>query len=806
MRIARIEAIAYGAIGGRVVDLTAGLTVIHGPNESGKSSMMQLIRGVLFGFPALRRDSEGPLREPKGGGQRSGRVDIVTDEGHQIRIERTHGSTVSITDEKGQPIGDTAFLRALGLATPELFDTVQTFAAKDVAKIGLLDDKQVRANVLAAAVLGGGAGAQPVLDALQDRANALYKRQGDKQPYAVGLKTVTAARRALRDAEKAVSATERSGDALAEAEQRLTLADARLQELAVERTTLERIVELQQAIAALDAIVATAPQEALVEEPDPDLVVVFRQLLGDVPTAIEAARRAGQHRSDAVAEDQRAAAARERIGLAVELPVPTLAAESALREAAQQARDAEREATRLADIAQAVPAPSTPVVDERPRPRVVLGLAIITISLLAAAVGVVSGITAATIGGIVGVIVGAAVLAGYVASNGASRPTLLAHDQPAREAAAQAQPVRDQAQAAWRAALVAAGIAAELRPDQLDDLLAACAEIRSAEQAAERARTTTTTEETTAAAIAERGAEALRGVGLEPPADLEQLRRAVDGTVEQLDAQRATAATQRAVAESLAQRQATAQGHVDELARGDQALVADARALDTIDAEARLAVLADQLEVARGEQQEAVSLLGGTRALVLAAEESSDVASLAQAAAAADAELRSVGDQWLTLQLAHDIVEQARDRFVEEHQPGVFTRAAEQIRTATDGAWVDIRMPDGEKAGARSEIIDRAGERTPFTELSDGTVGLVYLCLRAGLVEELRAAGGAELPVLMDDVLTNLDPERRAGAAEVIADLATRHQVLYFTCHPEQVEALRAVAPGLTEIELARLV
>ena len=115
-------------------------------------------------------------------------------------------------------------------------------------------------------------------------------------------------------------------------------------------------------------------------------------------------------------------------------------------------------------------------------------------------------------------------------------------------------------------------------------------------------------------------------------------------------------------------------------------------------------------------------------------------------------------------------------------------------------------MPDGEKAGARSEIIAADGAATPFTELSEGTVGLVYLCLRAGLVDELHDDGGAELPVLMDDVLTHLDPERRAGAAAVIADLATRHQVLYFTCHPEQVQALRDANPSLTEIELQRLV
>jgi uncharacterized protein YhaN len=245
---------------------------------------------------------------------------------------------------------------------------------------------------------------------------------------------------------------------------------------------------------------------------------------------------------------------------------------------------------------------------------------------------------------------------------------------------------------------------------------------------------------------------------------------------------------------------------IDDLMRGDETLLDEARVLELADAEARRTILDEQAATAGDAHDAALEALGGTRALIENAEDSSDLASLAQAAADAEAELRAVADTWLTLQLAHTIVERARDRFVEEHQPGVFERAATQITTATGGSWTALRMPDGEKAGARSEIIGKDGSRTPFVELSEGTAGLVYLCLRAGLVDELHDDGGPELPVLMDDVLTHLDPERRAGAAAVIADLATRHQVLYFTCHPEQVQALRDAAPGLTEIELERLV
>ena len=802
MRIARIEAIAYGAIAGRVVEPEPGLTVIHGPNESGKSSTMQLIRGVLFGFPRLQ--GEGPRREPKGGGQRAGRVDIVTDDGRRLRIERA-GSSLTVTDHEGVPVGDVAFAHALGIASAELFDRVQTFDAKDLAWMGLLDDPSVRAGVLASAVLGGGAGAGPVLEGLQKRADALYLRQGEKQPYAHALKQATAARRALRDAEREAGTVERSSDAIAEAEQRVDAAHEQLVVATRELQRLERLLELREALRALSAL--EAPADGGVEEPTAATLSTFRALLGDVPTEVEARRRAEQLLSDAADEDARAQAGRSHLGLAATAAVPALGEEAALRTAAETVREAEREATRLGDAARTL-ATHVPIVVEpsSATPRRGLGAALIVISLLAIGAGWAISITATILGGILGVAVGAALLGGLIGSRtGRSTATATASDQQ-RPTAEQALELAEQARAAWREALGGLGLLGELRSDQLDDILTTLATIRTAEQAAARAGALAETEATAAAEIAARAAAALMASGVEPPTELGQLRDTIDRTLHQLEEQRAQAAAGRNELQAWQDRQALAQRRVDELSLDDDALVAAAQALDLELTDAQRTVLEQQVAVASEEHAAALEARGGTRALLANAEDSSDLASLAQAAADAEADLRAVADQWLTLQLAHDLVESARDRFVAEHQPGVFARAAQQIETATNGSWVSVRMPDGEKAGARSEIIAADGTTTPFTELSEGTVGLVYLCLRAGLVDELHDDGGAELPVLMDDVLTNLDPERRAGAAAVIADLATRHQVLYFTCHPEQVQALRDANPGLTEIELQRLV
>ncbi len=37
-----------------ITDLPPGLVVVHGPNESGKTTLMDFITGMLFGFPDRR--------------------------------------------------------------------------------------------------------------------------------------------------------------------------------------------------------------------------------------------------------------------------------------------------------------------------------------------------------------------------------------------------------------------------------------------------------------------------------------------------------------------------------------------------------------------------------------------------------------------------------------------------------------------------------------------------------------------------------------------------------------------------------
>ena len=49
MRLHRLELASYGAFSKRSIDIGPGLTVVYGPNESGKSTLRHAIGDVLWG-------------------------------------------------------------------------------------------------------------------------------------------------------------------------------------------------------------------------------------------------------------------------------------------------------------------------------------------------------------------------------------------------------------------------------------------------------------------------------------------------------------------------------------------------------------------------------------------------------------------------------------------------------------------------------------------------------------------------------------------------------------------------------------
>ena len=138
--------------------------------------------------------------------------------------------------------------------------------------------------------------------------------------------------------------------------------------------------------------------------------------------------------------------------------------------------------------------------------------------------------------------------------------------------------------------------------------------------------------------------------------------------------------------------------------------------------------------------------------------------------------------------------------FTRTRQPAVLEEASLAFARVTAGAYERILQ---DEEGESLVIVDRSTQRKRPEELSRGAAEQLYLCLRLALAGEF-ARRTASLPLIMDDVLVNFDPERARAMACELAHFSRRHQVLIFTCHPETAHLFAEAAPETKIIRMER--
>ncbi len=200
--------------------------------------------------------------------------------------------------------------------------------------------------------------------------------------------------------------------------------------------------------------------------------------------------------------------------------------------------------------------------------------------------------------------------------------------------------------------------------------------------------------------------------------------------------------------------------------------------------------LRDEATELQKQAQEANHRVGELRQAIRGLETDDKASRLRAEIKSLEEDMLDDGERWAVLTIARAILRRTQDRYERERRPMVVEEAEKFFGEITDNRY-QLVSPAGE---TRLELESTDGRRKALDELSRGTCEQLYLSLRFGYICEL-ARQGQVLPVIMDDVLVNFDPDRARGAAKGIARLADSHQVLLFTCHPETVALLEEVAP-----------
>ena len=226
----------------------------------------------------------------------------------------------------------------------------------------------------------------------------------------------------------------------------------------------------------------------------------------------------------------------------------------------------------------------------------------------------------------------------------------------------------------------------------------------------------------------------------------------------------------------------------------------------TTDLDAEIAALQPAIARANGEIERLAREWADAERNFRAVDGTPHAAAKAQEIAELRAELRRQAEDYLRDQLAARMLAEGLERYRERNAGPVLRAASRYFNGLTRSRYTTV-LGDVDEKGEPCLLV-RAAEHTGelnLTQLSDGTRDQLGLALVLGSLEH-RLAHREAVPLVLDDILVHFDDERSHAALEVLADFASRTQVLLFTHHlriREQAAALGA-ARGVFIHHLAR--
>src|SRR5438067_6029439 len=173
--------------------LAPGLNVFHGPNETGKSTLMAFIRAMLFGF---EKRGSAKRYEPLNGGSHGGWLDLIVGDTH-VRLERKTGRHVrgSVSVYAGDAVSDeTALERLLGGTTKTLYHNVFAFGLDELEQFHTLQDSEIASHISGAGLGIGASRWAAVQKDLEERQGALFLARGQNSTINVAFKELEAVR------------------------------------------------------------------------------------------------------------------------------------------------------------------------------------------------------------------------------------------------------------------------------------------------------------------------------------------------------------------------------------------------------------------------------------------------------------------------------------------------------------------------------------------------------------------------------------------------------------------------------------
>lgn len=178
--------------------LDSPLTIVYGPNEAGKSTLLSYLRQILFGFPSGRSSENRYATE--NARRHGGSILSTMDDGSQIRIARHGGGpaigTVALQYADNTSIDASELPRLLGHATKSVFESIFAFDLRELSSFNEANNAEI------ASLLYGAGMSTPrlpvVLREIEKTRGDIFRSGGQNQPVAQALRQLEETEAKLR--------------------------------------------------------------------------------------------------------------------------------------------------------------------------------------------------------------------------------------------------------------------------------------------------------------------------------------------------------------------------------------------------------------------------------------------------------------------------------------------------------------------------------------------------------------------------------------------------------------------------------
>jgi uncharacterized protein YhaN len=774
MRIELIHIDGFGVWNDKVWGaLDPGLNVFHGPNETGKSTVMAFIRAMFFGF---EKRGTAKRYEPLNGGSHGGSLELLVAD-TRLRVERKPGrharGTVNVY--VGDAASDESALeRLLGGTTKTLYHNVFAFGLEELEQFHTLQDSEVATHISGAGLGIGASRWAAVQKDLQERQSALFLPRGQNSSINVAFKQLESVRDDLERTEHqpqdylaAHEARTRLATELSGLEEKVAEVSRRIQHYAKRvknRPYVERRNKIEIRLKELPAV--DSFPEGGVERLN--LLERQRQSLFEERQKNEKEAESRRFWRAQMHVDHQECVRRAHIIESLRILVPRVDAARRVYIAGLERRDAVAQEKRVlsAGLMDIVP-PSS-----------------LAFSLFIALLWV----------GVIGLIIADQ---RYV-SAGIGMISVLAmiwYRSRLRRSAAQKQQIAECstrleacANELRKTESEAREIEAEIRrltgkdeitqPDidqrvaELERLLKLNDDARALDEATARceadlvriAQQINEIDKSVAALLAEGGASTEQE--FVSRSEIYKLRQQLFNELEKIPAE---AAEHAMLFDMRADEDAAFQAAQAELSELEQRLL-QARH-DTGRVEERITMMEKSEERSRALSRQETIL----------------------------ARIDEAAEQWAVITLCSALLDETRKIYETERQPEVLRQASSFFQVMTEGRYVRVIAP---LDGGDIQVERTDGTRLAPQHLSRGTAEQLYLSMRFALVREY-ANHVDPLPVVFDDIFVNFDPDRSRTSLKALRELCTTHQVLLFTCHPHLVKQVEETIPEARIFSLA---